>query len=636
MKSGYITSVLGLVVLISACGGGGGSGSTGVSSTMPEPPAISPPDEPAPGPEQPAKPAPSNCTAGQASGGSEWCWAEPLPLGADINRVAANGGRYLFVGENGLALYTEDFAQWNSIHTRHTDDPYYDAAFSADRAAISHPGGVLTSTNLVDWSNPDRLFSSLAVHHADGKWVSVGIAGDIAVSEDGIHWRLQNIQIPNSEFGFWQNVHYGNGNWVVVGDDGYILTSSDGENWSRRRIAPINLNAVAYDELRDAWVVVGYGLDAEENIFTSSDLINWQAHVSGTVLGLDSVAVFEGHVVATSSYYTLYESEDLTVWSEHSVGDFTNTYGSADIIYDHTNKHWMRTGTGGRVETSNDLESWEKVISPTLNSIKSIDYHASTGFIAAGEDYSGKSGLLHSDDGISWKRVTSMPASDITKVKFGKNIWVAIGGDSIYTSTDGHVWRAVYDLGLYILYDLEYDESSEIWVAVGSEGRILVSNNAHNWTPSSSGVDNSIHEISYHNGTWLAVSDEGHVLLSTDTLSWETSVLPGSNLRTHLSNSIYALGEWHIFTNIRSHYTSTDGRNWQYHNSAPANVTDIEFGRDKWMLTTLNGEIYSSSDLSRWEELNDGSNSSNDNDIIHVNGTWYVGNDGGAIRYFKE
>jgi hypothetical protein len=98
-----------------------------------------------------------------------------------------------------------------------------------------------------------------------GTFVTVGAAGTILTSSDGLSWTLAN----SGSVASLRGVCFGNAMFVAVGDHGTILTSSDGKSWTQRANVGERLRGVAYG----AGIYVAVG--DHGTVQSSADLLNW-------------------------------------------------------------------------------------------------------------------------------------------------------------------------------------------------------------------------------------------------------------------------------------------------------------------------------------------------------------------------
>ena len=119
------------------------------------------------------------------------------------------------------------------------------------------------------WINPLPQGNTLSgVAFGGGRYVAVGRAGTILVSDDGVAWSMRASNLPHD----LADVAWNGNEFLVAGASGTILVSSDrGESWAFRiNGAAENLVRAAWNGSR--WVVAG---DAG-SLLTSTDANAWQ------------------------------------------------------------------------------------------------------------------------------------------------------------------------------------------------------------------------------------------------------------------------------------------------------------------------------------------------------------------------
>ena len=227
-----------------------------------------------------------------------------------------------------------------------------------------------------------------AVAFAHGRFVAVGQAGTILLSDDGVTW----TSVPSGTSAALAGVAF-DGKVVAVGFNNRtlvseMLTSADGGSWNEV-VSPlfgrVFLEAVTYGGGK--FVAAG----TNGSILTSKDGIAWTRAVSGTVAVLRGVAYGGGRFVAA--------------------------------------------GEGGLISTSPDGVSWTYEDSGTFASFHGIAYGGGR-FVAVGP-----TAVVASTDGMHWKTAAEMQMSGMYAVAYGEGQFVAVGEHgSAFTSPDGTGW----------------------------------------------------------------------------------------------------------------------------------------------------------------------------------------------------
>lgn len=171
-------------------------------------------------------------------------------------------------------------------------------------------GAIAHSTDGIAWRTvtpPTPLPELFSVAFGAGRFVSVGKAGTVLHSIDGVTWSLQPARTTKDLRG----VHFGAGRFVIAGDTGTLLVSTDGINWTDRTTG----TAATFTFIvlhRGKWVT-GNGT----NIWTSPDSQVWTQVPPDTARsGFNRpFSLGEDGLLAPCSNDTLFFSEDGVAWA---------------------------------------------------------------------------------------------------------------------------------------------------------------------------------------------------------------------------------------------------------------------------------------------------------------------------------
>lgn len=204
---------------------------------------------------------------------------------------------------------------------------------------------------------------------------------------------------------------------------------------------------------------------------------------------------------------------------------------------------YVVVGRAGTILTSTDVVTWTPRASGTKHDLERIVW-TGTQFVAVGQ----RGVIVTSPDGINWTKQNSSIKGDITRITTDGSLIVASAeGEQILTSTDGVAW-------------------------VARSG------------PCASGLA--------WTGQNFAAFCNG-LFLSVDGISW--SMVPGSKLYTTTGMS-WEDGEFRLFLDETSYYSSVDGAGWTQHIVYPPYDGDL----DHWSLKqviTCNGRLHGIGDM---------------------------------------
>jgi photosystem II stability/assembly factor-like uncharacterized protein len=103
-----------------------------------------------------------------------------------------------------------------------------------------------------------------------------------------------------------------------------------------------------------------------------------------------------------------------------------------------------------------------------------------------------------------------------------------------------------------------YDGDSS-YVVIGSQGRIISSDDGQNWLERKSGTDKALRSITWGKKLFVIVGEGGIILLSSDGVTWE-------KVSTYIKNDLYkVLWDGHRFITFDKNffYFSEDGLEWE-------------------------------------------------------------------------
>jgi len=158
---------------------------------------------------------------------------------------------------------------------------------------------------------------------------------------------------------------------------------------------------------------------------------------------------------------------------------------------------------------------------------------------------------------------------------------------------------------------------SNLYVAVGSGGRISTSPDGITWTARTSGTANTLVKVAYGNGLWVAVGYNGTLTTSTDGTTWTVRT---SNMSTNdiynvqYANSIWvAVGAGGGASNTGGIIYSTDGTTWTRKSqslSVGSAYYGLAYNGTNWIVgcsQNTNNLIYASTPSGTWTTVQTGS-----------------------------
>lgn len=260
--------------------------------------------------------------------------------------------------------------------------------------------------------------------------------------------------------------------------------------------------------------------------------------------------------------------------------------------------------------------------------------------------------VMSSPDGINWKKELESKSMSITDVAYGEGKIVAVGGTTVYFTTDGTNWQSVegtingilngsyegvaYGGGMFVAVGstatIAFSKDGETWVKYFgesidpeftdgvthyygvsyAEGKFYIMGNTNRIaTMKIDPVDGLVKEkcntlgmitdrfndMAYGNGSYVVVGTKDDYV-STDGLNWTVTNPEWQMWGIGFGNGIFvkACGFGRAFT-------STDGmdNNWtEAYQASGQGYWDACYGNNKWIVTGRNGSVLTSTDGKEW------------------------------------
>lgn len=306
-------------------------------------------------------------------------------------------------------------------------------------------GAVLTSTDKVTWSERKiaNIPLAMTVLKSGKKFIGFGDGGLIAVSSDGLNWKIKQGPAPTQ---FTNQIIKANGRYVAVGSEFLysvpgILTSKDGSSWTQVLKSERNQSGYQDDIQSVDWNGKLFAAVGGAYTYTSSNGMEWSKRSSVQGMNLQKVIWTGKTFVALGQsldqkQYALYTSANGVNW--------TASYRTSNPILDIAAHNGTVVAVGAKKNqamamSSKDLTNWKEVFFTLGKDNKSWNVMMKGSFYG----YAGESTFTS----VQWV-----------------NGQFLIASDKIYGSKDGVKWSAMTGT-----YD-EYVQGSPKWT---SNGRIL-------------------------------------------------------------------------------------------------------------------------------------------------------------------
>jgi hypothetical protein len=207
-------------------------------------------------------------------------------------------------------------------------------------------------------------------------------------------------------------------------------------------------------------------------------------------------------------------------------------------------------------------------------------------------------GIRYSTDGGKWTNQAHAPSTPtlhaITSGKRstdGEEIFVAVGEEAGFYSSDGKTWTAATGLGDAYLYDVIY--ANNVFVAVGYDATILYSADGQSWHPALRITGEAqFNAVTYANNVFVAVANSSTIWWSPDGKNWSIATrLSGS---ANFADVVYGGGKFVAVADYGTIWNSSDGKTWSISKTIPPDGPDIVF----YKVSYGNGIFVAAGDMS--------------------------------------
>ena len=346
-------------------------------------------------------------------------------------------------------------------------------------------------------------------------------------------------------------VAYGNGRYVAVGIKGQILVSKNGKEWmphclkTEDIITPLNYTSKTFSYGGSSLTVI-VSTNAEVR---ADGLRTFEA-------GLTLAAVAYGYrgFVAVGDQGTVRLSETGETWKVCRPGVYDDLKGIA-----HANDSYVAVGDNGRILSSRDGLHWNVENSGTTNGLNAVIYVPSGVFVAVGN----QGIVLTSSDASNWVLHQTPCSKPLTSIAYGNKTFVAASAitGSVVTSSDGIKWTKQW-VGFSLLQGgggLAFGNG--LFVAVSPTSLPKVSRDGIRWESvrDRRPLGYYLCAVVYGNRQFAAVG-QTQIMLSTNGTNWNEQVFGPSRLMYGYEHDMMFLKPRGF--QVGNHLETYDGQTW--------------------------------------------------------------------------
>ena len=477
-------------------------------------------------------------------------------------------GKILILNESFSMVSTDTINwQWNDISaaremTTLTDCVYCNGlnlfiavGYYSDKSYIRTSSGGISWTERDVFSN-DWFVQSVSYSDKIGIMIAVGTNGKYAVSSDGMNWTEHST---DSSY-YWNKIYYIDAlnKFISIGKNGKVAVSVDGGETTPIKLidteTSLNLTAVV-SWINDLRIYVNDGVG---NVLTSIDGENWSIDNEGIDGNITSIAYSQSLnlFVAVGPTKILYTSNDGRKWFKNSI---TLPYNLRSVAWSKKLELFVAVGENGLIYDSSDGLNWNRQTNDLTQPLWSIRWISEIEkfIVMGGYDF------LMSSDGLNWTS-TSLPGG--------------LGVSSATTDTN-----IIYANGK--LYATDFRTLTNHYL------RIYVSED--------DGLTWTIQNIENQN----VYAIYGHIYYSAEKNLF--FILGGTSEQVSARIYNYRLCLWTSLNGVVWEEKSFSTKIYNGSSIAMNYITSCTQKDNKFIATTLKGEIFSSSDIFNWSMVKD-------------------------------
>jgi hypothetical protein len=210
----------------------------------------------------------------------------------DLWTVVYGNGVFVAAGGFGATriVWTKDGKQWHEVEAEKLErfrGSTMALLFNGERfVAMTQFGTFADSADGQTWTirshvplinQPQQRIREMA--YGNGIYIATGDYGTVAISDDGVDWKLIETAPGHAEVRQWPSIAYGNGIFVMTGENGYIATSKNGIRWENERTDKQYLRINGCSWTGREFIAIGRTTKHRLEWFRSTDGVTWETSI---------------------------------------------------------------------------------------------------------------------------------------------------------------------------------------------------------------------------------------------------------------------------------------------------------------------------------------------------------------------
>ncbi|GFN33169.1 hypothetical protein PCURB6_34290 [Paenibacillus curdlanolyticus] len=240
---------------------------------------------------------------------------------------------------------------------------------------------------------------------------------------------------------------------------------------------------------------------------------------------------------------------------------------------------YMAVGPYGTVMKSTDGRNWKTLTKFGNYQLTTIAWNGSKYLLFGtntqydNEAQYSPSEAFMSADGKEWTKIDFEPGEAIHYAVWGKNEFVAVGREHVYTSSDGIKWTKTFTHPVsYGYHPIEYVHDTYFLYGF-EDNKVYTSKDGRKWTGRARDTKANIISMIWANNQYIGVGNG--IYTSADGVSWkkQSNSPSGVNLRSIVTDGTMYIAEGYLQANNQQvSYTSRDGVKWSKHSLPNLNL----------------------------------------------------------------